>query len=212
MQRAHRDVWTSCHARYWSQDLDLDCRNQVVHFLEELGLDCSATPEEVIAEVEEAYSAAALIVPPEIVDNAHGTLSALKEEGLSIGLISNTGRTPGYVLRRVLEQNGLAAHIDAMVFSNEHGECKPRQSIFEKLRSQLQVEFHEMAFVGDNPHVDVFGARACGMKAVHFVPRQRGMAVAPVPDEFEEVTPDATIRDLSELVEIVRQWGVGSGE
>jgi putative hydrolase of the HAD superfamily len=101
----------------------------------------------------------------------------LKERGFAIGLISNTGRTPGSVLRQILDRLGLAPSIDAMVFSNEHGQCKPQRSIFDALRRALGVEYDEMVFVGDNLYVDVFGAQRCGMRAVHFVPAARRRSI-----------------------------------
>jgi len=90
-----------------------------------------------------------------------------------------------------------------MVFSNEHGECKPRQSIFEVLRKSFGVGFDEMLFVGDNLYVDIHGAQQCGMHAVHFVPDRRGTAVAPPVDHGHEIEPDATIKDLRELPAVI---------
>ena len=81
-----------------------------------------------------------------------------------------------------------------MVFSDEHGACKPRPSIFEELRASLGVEYNEMLFVGDNLYVDVLGAKRCGMRAMHFDPPVRGTAVAPAV-EHEEVEADATVAD-----------------
>ena len=145
------------------------------------------------------YANAALEILPLPVPGASDVLNALKGRGLSIGLISNTGRTPGYVLRQILDRLDLARSIDAMVFSNEHGECKPRKSIFENLRAILGVAYDEMVFVGDNLYVDVLGAQSCGMRAIHFVPPVRGTAVAPPVDHGEEIVPDAVVTSLDQL-------------
>ena len=138
-----------------------------------------------------------------MVTGADDVLPRLRDRGLAIGLISNTGRTPGYALRRVLENLGLAAYIDIMVFSNEHGVCKPQRSIFEELRKGLDVDYGEMLFIGDNLHVDVYGAQRCGMRAVHFIPPVRGTAVAPPVVMEEEIVPHATVHSLSELLPII---------
>jgi FMN phosphatase YigB (HAD superfamily) len=90
-----------------------------------------------------------------------------------------------------------------MVFSNEHGECKPQRSIFEVLRRSLDVEFEEMLFVGDNLYVDVHGAQHCGMTAIHFAPQQRGTAVAPPVDHDHVIEPVATIQDLRDVLSVV---------
>jgi putative hydrolase of the HAD superfamily len=204
IEHAYRALWQRCLQLYWSVDRDVPCRRQIEHFLEELGLDPASFDEATLAAIEDAYATAALEILPHAVDGAHETLAGLRERGLRIGLISNTGRTPGSVLRGVLDRLGLAASIDVMLFSNEHGECKPQASIFEKLREGLGVDYAEMAFVGDNLYVDVHGAQRCGMRGIHFVPAVRGLAVAPHFEHGLEIVPDAEIARLPELLEVLR--------
>ena len=199
LEHAHGKLWHRCHELYWSADRDVPCRTQIEHFLEVLGIEPASLGEEVLAELERAYAGAALEVLPAPVDGANDLLREVRSRDLRVGLISNTGRTPGYVLRDVLDRLELAPSIDAMVFSNEHGECKPRASIFERLGDELGVRCDEIVFVGDNLYVDVWGAQRCGMQAVHFVPAVRGTAVAPPVDHDLEIAPDAVIRHLSEL-------------
>jgi putative hydrolase of the HAD superfamily len=202
LEEAYREQWQRCHDLYWSADRDISCRRQVEHLLELLAMKL---PEEKLEDLERAYAMVAVDHPPEVIAGAPEMLRALKSRGLRIGLISNTGRTPGYALRHVLEQSGLSDYLDAMVFSDEHGACKPDPSIFEVLRGELGASFEEMAFVGDNPYVDVFGAKRVGMRAIHFQPPTRGTAVAP-PVEHEEVAPDASVTQLDEIVSIVDAW------
>ncbi len=199
IEHAYRQLWHRCNELYWSSDVDIPCRRQIEHLLEGLDVDPSSFGESTLAEIECAYARAALEAPPSPVSGAHEVLAAVRSRNLAVGLISNTGRTPGYVLREVLDRLGLSSSIDAMVFSNEHGECKPRLSIFERLRGMLGVECSEMVFVGDNLYVDVYGARRCGMRAVHFEPPARGTAVAPPVDHDLEIVADATITTLLEL-------------
>jgi putative hydrolase of the HAD superfamily len=198
IERAYRALWHRCHDLYWSQDRDVPCRRQIEHFLEELELE--VTDEPTLAALEDAYAHAAVDVLPAVVDGAPETLAALKSRGLGVGMISNTGRTPGYALRRVLDELGLASSIDVMVFSNEHGHCKPQASIFEELRRGLDVAYEELMFVGDNLYVDVHGAQRCGIRGIHFVPAKRGTAVAPPVEHGLEIVPDATITDLRQVL------------
>ncbi len=205
IENAYRKLWHRCHELYWSEDRDVPCRRQVEHFLEGLGLDPASFDEASLDEIEHAYAHAALDILPQAVAGANETLAHIRKQELPIGLISNTGRTPGYVLRKILDRLGLAQSIDVMVFSNEHGECKPRVSIFEQLRAGLGVEYQEMMFVGDNLYVDVYGAQRCGMRGIHFIPEQRGTAVAPPVELDFTITPDATIHTLSELPEVIER-------
>jgi len=207
LELAYRTQWYRCQELYWSRDEDISCRRQVEHFTEELQIDVD---DAALAALEDAYAGVVLEKLPSLVDGADEVVLALAERGFRVGLISNTGRTPGYALRAVLDRLGLAQSIDAMVFSNEHGACKPQRSIFEALRAALDVDYDEMMFVGDNLYVDVHGAQRCGMTAVHFVPVQRGTAVAPHVDHGLEIVPDATISDLREVVALTRRFAAPS--
>ncbi|HYH10137.1 MAG TPA: HAD family hydrolase [Thermoanaerobaculia bacterium] len=200
IEHAYRALWHKCQDLYWSADIDVPCRRQIEHFLEELALSFD---EATVEELEYAYAHAAVEILPAVVTGAPELLAELKLRGFGVGLISNTGRTPGYALRHVLDRLGLAPHIDVMVFSNEVGHCKPQTSIFEELRRGLGVEYGEMMFVGDNLYVDVHGAQRVGMRGVHFEPPVRGTAVAPHVEHGLEIVPDARITALAELVRVV---------
>ena len=196
IDEAYRYVWTRCQELYWSADKDISTRKQIEHFLEALDREVD---ERTMQALEHAYANVAVDVLPDRVAGADEVLQTLRGQ-YALGLISNTGRTPGSALRVILEKLNLIHYFDAMVFSNEHGECKPQISIFEAVRKALGVQFNEMVFVGDNLYVDVYGAQRCGMRAVHFIPPQRGTAVAPDVDHGLKIEPDATIYDLRELV------------
>ena len=197
IEEAYRDVWDRCQELYWSADKDVPCRTQIEHFVEALQIKVD---EATMQALEDAYANVLVDVLPSIVPGADEILSQLSDRGYKLGLISNTGRTPGYALRTILDRLNLARFFDAMVFSNEHGECKPRRSIFDALRRSLDVEFNEMIFIGDNVYADVYGAQRCGMLAVHFAPPERGTAVAPDVDHGMTIEPHATVCNLPEIL------------
>jgi len=207
IERAYRSLWKRCHELYWSADRDIPCRRQIEVFLEELGIDWKALEVTTLDELEHAYATAAVEIPPAVVPSAREVLAEVRKRGLRTGLISNTGRTPGYALREILDELEIAPMLDAMVFSNEHGACKPHQSIFEQLRSTLGVAYDEILFVGDNLYADILGAKRCGMHAVHFVPPVRGTAVAPVM-QHERVVADGTITNLRDLLGVIEGLGI----
>ena len=198
---AYHEQWKRCQELYWSADIDVPCRRQVEHFLELLGVEVG--DEETLGELEDAFAGAILHHLPHVVDGARDVLRGLRERELRLGLISNTGRTPGSALRDVLARLDLAGFFDVMLFSNEHGECKPRPSIFRALHESLGAEPEEMIFIGDNLYVDIYGAQQSGMRAIHFIPPQRGTAIAPAVEHGLTIVPDATIRDLRELANYV---------
>ena len=95
----------------------------------------------------------------ELYDDTLPVLAALREHGLKIGLVSNTGRD----LHRFIEHHEL--DVDAAVSSGAHGKTKPHPAIFLAALEQLGVTAEEAVMVGDSPEDDVDGAKALGMRA-----------------------------------------------
>jgi putative hydrolase of the HAD superfamily len=90
-------------------------------------------------------------------------------ERFRLGLISDTGLTPGRVLREVMRRDGLLRYFDALTFSDELGTAKPRPEPFLHTLRQLDARPEEAAHVGDLPETDLRGARDVGMKAILFL-------------------------------------------
>ncbi len=123
-----------------------------------------------------------------------GTLRALKERGLKLGVVSNTYQR-GQVLSDQLAQSGALPYIDVGVFSSEMGLRKPHPSLFLTPLAELGVAPQDAVFVGDSPEDDIRGAQAVGMRAV--LTRQYRQATV------EDVTPDRIIWRLPELIEYI---------
>src|SRR5207244_11707492 len=84
------------------------------------------------------------------------------------GLVCDTGITPGRVVRRMLEELGVATHVEVFGFSDEVGVPKPDPGIFAKVLADLGVKAEEAVHVGDLRRTDVAGASALGLGAVRF--------------------------------------------
>ncbi len=95
----------------------------------------------------------------------HALLDSLRERGLRLGLVSNAF-DPGWLLRRDLEQMGLAQRLDVAVFSSEVGKRKPHPAIFERALGELGLAPERALFVGDRLYEDVRGAGELGMATV----------------------------------------------
>src|SRR5262245_35854010 len=96
---------------------------------------------------------------------AHALLDSLRDRGLKTALVSNTS-VPGWLLRPVLERQGLASRLDAAVFSSEVGKRKPHPLIFQRALDELAVPAGRALFVGDRVRQDVRGASEVGMTTV----------------------------------------------
>jgi putative hydrolase of the HAD superfamily len=205
IERAYRHTWHRCHELYWSQDRDIEPRRQIEHMLEHLLAAGDPLEEDLVAAIEHAYAYAAAEDLPELVDGAAEVVARVGAR-YPLGLISNTGRTPGWVLREILRKLEIADAFHVLVFSNEHGECKPVRSIFETLRAALGAPAGRIVFVGDNLYADVWGAQQAGMRAVFFDNPARGQAIGPRTREVGTIEPDATIRSLRELPRVLEEW------
>jgi HAD superfamily hydrolase (TIGR01549 family) len=95
----------------------------------------------------------------ELYEDTLPVLAAVREHGLKVGLVSNTGRD----LAAFVSHHALG--VDAAVGSGAHGKTKPHPAIFLSALEQLGVRPEEAAMVGDSPDDDVEGARALGMRA-----------------------------------------------
>ncbi len=93
------------------------------------------------------------------------TLRALRERGLRVGVLSDTG----FDLRPALDLLGLSPYLDTVVMSFQHGVCKPAASVFRTASEQLGVKPERTLMVGDNPLTDS-GAVRIGM-FVFLLPR-----------------------------------------
>ncbi len=89
-------------------------------------------------------------------------LESLRDRGLRTGLVANSWPDPARILRADAEALGLAAHLDAMVFSGDVGIRKPAPEIFLRACEELGVDPGAALFVGDDLERDVQGAATCG--------------------------------------------------
>jgi putative hydrolase of the HAD superfamily len=92
-------------------------------------------------------------------------LEALHNRDLRTGLVSNA-TDPGWLLRTDLERQGLAEHLDAVVFSSELGKRKPHPAIYQAALAELGAAPERTLFVGDRLIEDVRGPAELGMTTV----------------------------------------------
>jgi HAD superfamily hydrolase (TIGR01509 family) len=114
---------------------------------------------------EELY---ALTVCPESWEafpDTLATLKAVRDRGLRIGIVSDTG----FDLRPAMDQLGLTPFLDTVVMSFEYGACKPAAKVFLTACDRLGAAPGRTLMVGDNPLTDA-GAVAAGMY-VFLLPR-----------------------------------------
>ena len=91
---------------------------------------------------------------------------------------------------------GIAHFFERTVAARHVGALKPDPAIFHKVIEGTDLQAHEVVYVGDDPLLDVEGARGAGMQAI-WIDRQGG-------EWPPQIAPASyTVRSLTELVELL---------
>jgi len=130
-----------------------------------------------------------------LIEDAVEILSSLKEEGLKVGLISNT-IFPGDYHRDELKRFGLYPFLEISLFSCEFGYRKPHPEIYLECLKKLKIEAEEAVFVGDRLIEDVAGPKSLGMKAILKYKEGRDYSLP--------IQPDAKVHSLTQLPQAIR--------
>jgi putative hydrolase of the HAD superfamily len=93
------------------------------------------------------------------------TLAALRDADVKLGIVANT-IWPGEVIDQHLESLGLIEFFPVRVYSTEHVAQKPHPNLFRVALDELQLASAETLFVGDEPAIDILGARRAGMRCI----------------------------------------------
>ncbi|MEK7879890.1 MAG: HAD-IA family hydrolase [candidate division NC10 bacterium] len=130
------------------------------YLLEELGI---ADPEtrQAFAEWRKSYNRPVGLwnqADPE----AERVLGRLRALGLGAGVISNSNGS----VRGILDELGLARHLDFILDSFVVGVEKPDPRIFRMALDEAKVAPAEAVYIGDLYSVDVLGARGAGLRAI----------------------------------------------
>lgn len=199
IREAYRGCYRSCRA-VRNDNKDVSFRRQVEIFIDLIEGGLSARlPEPVICEIERSYAESFFEFPPKFHDATQATLESISAMGLSIGLISNTGMTPGYTFRQFLDQHGLLQYFDVLTFSDEVLLAKPSDEIFLMTINALDSAPDAAIHVGDHVSNDVVGANRVGMKSVWI----RGFYEPEDPDDPHSQA-DVAVDDLSAVSDAVR--------
>jgi putative hydrolase of the HAD superfamily len=97
-----------------------------------------------------------------VPEGVRPALSALREHGLTLVVVSNANGT----LRQHMDRIGLASHVDVVIDSHDEGVEKPDPRLFRIALERAGARPESTIHVGDLYQVDVVGARAAGLRGV----------------------------------------------
>ena len=190
-----RDEWS----RAWEEDhRTLNAAEWLDIMLGDLGITLQADHLEILRlDMEESI----LHTMPTLVDGAHEVLSKLAAR-YRLAIISDTGLTPGRMLRHIMETDKVTGYFSHLTFSDELGSSKPHSNNFLSTLKALEAEPHEAVHIGDLLRTDVLGAQKAGMRGVQYI----GLNTDEVTPITQNVTPDAVISDHNELFPLLEKW------
>lgn len=155
-----------------------------------------AISQKQLEELAQQFGEIGIMLNPRPTANAVEIVSQLSAR-FSLGIVSDTGFTPGRVLRRHLERHGILQHFTAFSFSDETGRAKPHPHQFLNALEQLGVEPENAIHCGDLPAHDIRGANQLGITSVLYTGCHESSQDGDV--------PDYTISDWLQLPDVVEK-------
>lgn len=179
------------HKRNFENNYHIYTKDRILEVLKILKIDLSKKDKAIIKkEFEEVM----LIAPPSLKKGTRQTLETLSSD-YKIGLISNTGITPGRIIIKVLQEYNILQYFQVKIFSDEIGYYKPHPILFNKALKKLECDPRNAIHIGDILETDVKGAKECNMHTIWFN------------DSFskksKKIKPDYEIREISEVISII---------
>ncbi len=118
--------------------------------------------------LREIFENVVLLYPPKLNPNVKETISKLEEKYL-LGIISDTGFSPGTILKSLLNTEEILHYFKYFSFSDETGYSKPNINAFSYILKQANVLPDNAIHIGDIERTDIVGAKAVGMKAIKYI-------------------------------------------
>jgi len=97
-----------------------------------------------------------------LFDDVLPTLRILKQQNISLGLLTNLAKDMSLVCRKL----GLEPYLDFVITPEEAGVDKPNPGIFQSALQRAGIKASAAIHVGDQYKIDVVGARGVGINPI----------------------------------------------
>jgi len=162
--RAMKATWTFFEETWKHKHKTPTARECVVYFWKFTGLPFD---DESIEVVTKAFEDSVLVHKPKIIQSAKDSIKELSKD-FNLAIISDTGFSPGSILKQLMIEDDIAQYFSAFSFSNETGYSKPNENAFNHALNLLNANSSKSFHIGDIEHTDIIGAKKIGMKAIRY--------------------------------------------
>jgi putative hydrolase of the HAD superfamily len=188
---ALKTVWTEFSRSHREEQRTLTPADAVRLAAEALSIEVDPPVAETLAKV---FATAVLVYSPVPIDGAIEAVRAASAK-MPIGLISDTGVSPGSSLQHIMDRHSFTEYFSAITFSDHVGVSKPQRQMFEVTANALGVKPDELLHIGDLEYTDVAGAHGVGSKAALFTGAN--------PAHAENTTADYVFNNWQEFLQIL---------
>ena len=122
---------------------------------------------ESVDNITRCFAESILAYPPAVIDGVKDAIIRLSMD-FKLGIVSDTGFSPGSVLRKLFEKEEIIQYFSAFSFSDETGVSKPHPIAYTTILDFLHTAPEEALHIGDIEDTDIRGAKNLGMKAIRF--------------------------------------------
>ena len=179
--------------RNYEENEHIYTKDRITKMVDILKIDLTESDKDFIKkEFEEVM----LTDPPSLKIGVKQTLEELSSD-YKIGLISNTGITPGRIISKVFQEYEILKYFDRKIYSDEVGYYKPHKIIFKTALESLNCIPQDAIHIGDNLETDIKGAKDCNMYTIWFNESKY--------PKSEKIQPDYEIHEICEVLQIIQK-------
>lgn len=127
---------------------------------------CNVEDDDISNTILKYYDFAAVTFLPKVNLDLVEKILVWRNQGIKIGIISNTGMITAEATRMILKKMQIYNLFQEILLSEEVGICKPSPEIFWEASRRMGLSCNEMLHIGDSVDFDLYPARSVGYKAV----------------------------------------------
>jgi putative hydrolase of the HAD superfamily len=146
------------------------------------------------ADLADRFATAILAHSPVPIEGALEAVEAAAAR-FPVGVISDSGLSPGASLRKLLDRHGFTPHFAVLIFSDEAGVSKPQPKVYHQAAAALGVEPYQLLHIGDLERTDVLGAHQVGARAALFAGDNRR--------HIDDTRADYVLHNWAEFMELL---------